>query len=174
MDLGGRAWRGYFPVGGELTSGIPDDKEGLYFGAELDERDPRVIAGTPLHGRNLFPQRPDLRGPVLAWLNEMTRLAHALMRGIALSLGLDANYFFDRYTRDPLILFRIFNYPGVSCSHPIVRSLGRRRTYRLRRVDHSEAGRCRWTAGEEPHRLGGRAAGSQTHSSATSATCWIG
>ena len=44
MDLGGRAWRGYFPVGGELTSGIPDDKEGLYFGAELDERDPRVIA----------------------------------------------------------------------------------------------------------------------------------
>ena len=61
MDLGGRAWRGYFPVGGELTSGIPDDKEGLYFGAELDERDPRVIAATPLHGRNLFPQRPDLR-----------------------------------------------------------------------------------------------------------------
>src|SRR5689334_18351229 len=26
MDLGGRAWRGYFPVGGELTSGRPDQK----------------------------------------------------------------------------------------------------------------------------------------------------
>jgi len=118
MDLGGRAWRGYFPVGGELTSGIADDKEGLYFGAELDQRDPRVIAATPLHGRNLFPRRPDLRGPVLAWLNEMTGLAHALMRGIALSLGLDANYFFDRYTRDPLILFRIFNYPGMPARAP--------------------------------------------------------
>src|SRR5262245_51361170 len=35
MALGGRAWRGYFPVGGELTSGKPDQKEGLYFGAEL-------------------------------------------------------------------------------------------------------------------------------------------
>ena len=35
MALGGRAWRGYFPVGGELTSGKPDVKEGLYFGAEL-------------------------------------------------------------------------------------------------------------------------------------------
>jgi len=101
-----------------LTSGIPDDKEGLYFGAELDQRDPRVIAATPLHGRNLFPRRPDLRGPVLAWLNEMTGLAHALMRGIALSLGLDANYFFDRYTRDPLILFRIFNYPGMPARAP--------------------------------------------------------
>ena len=24
MELGGRAWRGYFPTGGELTSGRPD------------------------------------------------------------------------------------------------------------------------------------------------------
>ena len=31
MEKGGRAWRGYFPVGGELTSGKPDLKEGLYF-----------------------------------------------------------------------------------------------------------------------------------------------
>src|SRR5256885_8558190 len=34
MSLGGRAWRGYFPAGGELTSGIADWKEGLYFGSE--------------------------------------------------------------------------------------------------------------------------------------------
>src|SRR5262245_19464597 len=31
MARGGQAWRGYFPVGGELTSGQPDMKEGLYF-----------------------------------------------------------------------------------------------------------------------------------------------
>src|SRR5689334_16662283 len=35
MSRGGRAWRGYFPVRGELTSGRPDLKEGVYFGAEL-------------------------------------------------------------------------------------------------------------------------------------------
>ena len=29
MALGGRAWRGYFRVGDELTSGRPDQKEGL-------------------------------------------------------------------------------------------------------------------------------------------------
>lgn len=28
MELGGTAWRGYFPLGGELTSGRPDLKEG--------------------------------------------------------------------------------------------------------------------------------------------------
>ncbi len=35
MKHGGRAWRGYFPLGGELTSGSPDWKEGIYFGSEL-------------------------------------------------------------------------------------------------------------------------------------------
>src|SRR5688572_19566195 len=32
MSKGGRAWRGYFPVGEELTSGVADQKEGIYFG----------------------------------------------------------------------------------------------------------------------------------------------
>ena len=50
MARGGPAWRGYFPVGAELTSGQPDLKEGLYFGAELGDDDPRVRAGLPLHG----------------------------------------------------------------------------------------------------------------------------
>lgn len=31
MALGGKAWRGYFGVGDELTSGKPDQKEGIYF-----------------------------------------------------------------------------------------------------------------------------------------------
>jgi isopenicillin N synthase-like dioxygenase len=44
MSRGGRAWRGYFPVGRELTSGKPDRKEGIYFGARSsDARD------LPLH-----------------------------------------------------------------------------------------------------------------------------
>ena len=56
MERGGSAWRGYFPVGGELTSGKPDLKEGLYFGAELDRDHPLVRSGTPMHGANLFPK----------------------------------------------------------------------------------------------------------------------
>ncbi|MFM7425715.1 MAG: isopenicillin N synthase family dioxygenase [Elainella sp.] len=112
MALGGRAWRGYFPVGDELTSGKPDQKEGLYFGAELDDNHPMVRGGAPMHGRNLFPADPsDLREAVLEYMAAMTQLAHTVMRAIALSLGLEASYFHDRYTADPLILFRIFNYP---------------------------------------------------------------
>ena len=112
MDRGGRAWRGYFPVGGELTSGKPDIKEGIYFGAELDPEHPMVKAGVPLHGPNLFPLNiPLFRETVLDYMAAMTELGHNLMAGIALSLGLDESYFYDHYTSDPLTLFRIFNYP---------------------------------------------------------------
>jgi len=88
MERGGRAWRGYFPVGAELTSGRPDVKEGIYFGAELSPDHPRVKDGTPLHGPNLFPRNmPELRDVVLAYMDGMIELGHALMQGIALSLG---------------------------------------------------------------------------------------
>jgi isopenicillin N synthase-like dioxygenase len=112
MALGGRAWRGYFRVGDELTSGKPDQKEGLYFGSELPPDHPLVRAGTPLHGPNLFPAEPtELRETVLAYMAALTQLCHHLMSGVALSLGLEDSYFADRYTADPLTLFRIFNYP---------------------------------------------------------------
>ena len=54
MDKGGSAWRGYFEVGEELTSGVPDLKEGLYYGLELPATDARVAAGLPMHGPNLW------------------------------------------------------------------------------------------------------------------------
>ena len=115
MALGGKAWRGYFPVGGELTSGKPDMKEGIYFGAELGEEHPLVQADTPMHGSNLFPSNiPLFRETVLEYMEVMTKLGHTLMAGIALSLGLEESYFADRYTSDPLTLFRIFNYPPGS------------------------------------------------------------
>jgi isopenicillin N synthase-like dioxygenase len=112
MTRGGRAWRGYFPVGAELTSGRPDLKEGLYFGAELAVDDPRVLAGLPLHGQNLFPARVSrLRPLVLAYLDALTTAGQAVLTGVALSLGLDGDYFAAGYTADPTILFRIFHYP---------------------------------------------------------------
>jgi len=112
MERGGRAWRGFFPVGAELTSGRPDLKEGIYFGSELPSDHPRVRAGLPLHGANLFPRQvPDLGPAVLSYLDELTRTAQAVLSGVALSLGLDADYFAAGYTADPTVLFRIFHYP---------------------------------------------------------------
>lgn len=106
MEHGGRAWRGYFPVGAELTSGRPDRKEGLYFGTELPPSD------MPLHGPNLFPRQvPELRDVVLAYLDELTRVGQTVLRGVAVSLDLDPEYFRSSYTAEPTVLFRIFHYP---------------------------------------------------------------
>lgn len=117
MARGGRAWRGYFPVGGELTSGKPDLKEGIYFGRELGGDDPRVRQGLPMHGPNLFPvQVPELRPAVLGYIAAATTTAHAVMEGIALSLDLPADYFRRHYTSDPTILFRAFHYPSAPAS----------------------------------------------------------
>jgi isopenicillin N synthase-like dioxygenase len=82
MAKGGKAWRGYFSVGEEVTSGLVDQKEGLYFGQERDPTDPR-----PLHGANLFPgpslgpnkataypMSPVLRQAVLEYIHQMTQV----------------------------------------------------------------------------------------------------
>ncbi|MFT3809066.1 MAG: 2-oxoglutarate and iron-dependent oxygenase domain-containing protein [Micropepsaceae bacterium] len=112
MAKGGRAWRGFFPVGGELTSGEPDLKEGIYFGTELPPDDPRVLAGRALHGANLFPAEiPELKTAVLAFIDAAARAAADLMAAIAESLGLASDYFARDLTRDPTVLFRIFHYP---------------------------------------------------------------
>ena len=106
MARGGRAWRGFFPVGAELTSGRPDRKEGIYFGTEEPDSD------RPLHGRNLFPtQVPALRDSVLEYIDRLTATAQDVLRAVAVSLGLDPEYFAAGYTRNPTVLFRIFHYP---------------------------------------------------------------
>ncbi|GIF76705.1 isopenicillin N synthase family dioxygenase [Asanoa siamensis] len=110
MRHAGPAWRGYFPLGGELTAGRPDRKEGIYFGEELPAGDPR--AGLPLHGGNLFPAAvPELRAAVLDYQAALTDLAQDVLRGVARSLDLPADYFAAGYTRVPTVLFRIFHYP---------------------------------------------------------------
>jgi len=74
-----------------------------------------VRAGTPLHGPNLFPRRPaELRPVVLAYLDELVRIGQAVLRGLALGLGLPPGWFADHLTADPLVLFRVFHYPPAA------------------------------------------------------------
>jgi polar amino acid transport system ATP-binding protein len=116
MAHAGRRWRGYFPLRGELTSGIPDEKEGLYVGRELPADDPRVVAGLPLHGPNLWPDRdvPALRPAVLAWMASTAAVAELVMSAIARALGLAPDYFAHGCMQDPTLLFRIFHYPPTT------------------------------------------------------------
>jgi isopenicillin N synthase-like dioxygenase len=170
MSRGGRAWRGYFPVGGELTSGQPDMKEGVYFGEEIGDDHPMARAAVPMHGPNLFPSNiPGFRETVLEYMDAMTELGHALMRGIAMSLGLDESYFAERYTGDPLILFRIFNYPAQPAATGW--GVGEHTDYGLLTIlSRTKPEDCR----SNRNRAGSRLIPSPDHLCATSETCWIG
>jgi len=131
MSAGGRAWRGYFVAGGELTSGRPDWKEGLYLGSELPADHPLVRAGTPLHGANLWPDLPGLRDTVLAYLAAGADVCATVLRGIALSLGQPADWFDQRYTHDPLLLLRLFNYPSRPAPEAAAWGVGEHTDYGL-------------------------------------------
>ena len=95
-----------------MTSGKSDLKEGLYLGQDLDESHPKVASDTPLHGPNLYPDKPEgLKQDILLWLKEMDRLGAILMEAISESLGLERNYFKNTLTKEHLGLLRIFHYP---------------------------------------------------------------
>ncbi|HEY4610787.1 MAG TPA: 2-oxoglutarate and iron-dependent oxygenase domain-containing protein [Ilumatobacteraceae bacterium] len=110
LSKGGATWRGWFPLGGELTSGVPDLKEGYYFGRELPA-DPR-----PMHGPNIWPDTPaSLQPLVLEWMAAMEPLAQHVLSLMAEGLGVGRSFFSDDLTADPTPLFRIFRYPP----HPV-------------------------------------------------------
>lgn len=107
MAHSGSTWRGYFSVGEELTSGEVDQKEGLYFSREMPATDAR-----PLHGPNQWPSDPSALQPaVLEYMSQVEVVAAAVLRGLAISLGLSSDHFTDQFGSLPTLLFRIFHYP---------------------------------------------------------------
>ena len=62
-----------------MHSGIVDQKEGLYFGEEI-QSDPR-----PLHGPNIFPDDSDLRPIVLEYMAALTKVPRVGCLLIAIS-----------------------------------------------------------------------------------------
>lgn len=106
LTHGGTAWRGWFPMGDELTSGIADLKEGFYLGRE------ELPSPVPLHGPNLWPDAvPELRDAATSWMASMERLGQRVLASMAVGLGLDPQWFRSNLTADPTVLFRIFTYP---------------------------------------------------------------
>ncbi len=126
MAVGGSAWRGWFPLGGELTSGVPDGKEGYYFGTELPP-DPR-----PMHGPNLWPPRPAQLAPLVTeWMRAMETLGQEVLAHMALGLGRSSDFFAAGLTAQPTSLFRIFRYPPQPAGDDVSWGVGEHTDYGL-------------------------------------------
>jgi isopenicillin N synthase-like dioxygenase len=108
-----RRHRGWIGQGGAKMYGTAraDLKESFVWGLDLPESDPEVAAGTPLMGPNQWPQQmPALRTALYGWYEAVLRAGHAILRGLALSLGRDAG-FFEPYFARPLARGSAIWYP---------------------------------------------------------------
>lgn len=64
------------------------------------------------YSANLWPWIDGFCATVLAYLEGLEQLGHALMAGLALGLGLPERYFREHGTAQPLLLLRLFNCPS--------------------------------------------------------------
>jgi isopenicillin N synthase-like dioxygenase len=109
LEKGGKSCRGYFSNGQEVTSGIPDEKEGIFFGTLLADPESDLV----LHDPNQWPEGElgDKMQVVLQqYMQRMKILGTVLMKAIGCVLGLPLDKFGPQF-QEPTELFQIFNYP---------------------------------------------------------------
>ncbi|MDJ0388762.1 2-oxoglutarate and iron-dependent oxygenase domain-containing protein [Roseomonas sp. E05] len=107
-----RFHRGYLPIGTTRYPGkLPDLKDSFDLGLDLSLDDEEVIAGTPLHGPNQWPDLPGFREAVEAYFDAVRELGMRVLRVLAVSLGVEEDYFVRFYSK-PTILTRLIHYPA--------------------------------------------------------------
>jgi isopenicillin N synthase-like dioxygenase len=104
-------FRGYTPLGKEITNAKYDWHECVDFGPNLEQSHPEVIAGEQLVGPNQWPEnQPNFRKVLERHWNLTILLGRRITEGLAMSLGLEKN-FFAPYMSKSHSFMRIVNYP---------------------------------------------------------------
>ncbi|EZP70717.1 isopenicillin N synthase family dioxygenase [Sphingobium rhizovicinum] len=121
-----KANRGYEPLRGQtLEAGAPPDlKEGYYIGRDVPADDEQALKYFNT-GPNVWPAGlAGFEAVTSAYFAEMRSLAGVLLEGIALSLGLDAD-FFTTLEQDPIATLRLLHYPPQAANpHPDEKGCG--------------------------------------------------
>ncbi len=96
----------------------PDEKEFYGFGLDLAEDDPSVLAGEALRGPNQWPDfMPEFQPAMERYFVEVGRCGADLLRAIAVSLGIDPEFFAAKYTK-PLQRTQAVYYPVQADDRP--------------------------------------------------------
>jgi isopenicillin N synthase-like dioxygenase len=128
--------RGYVGMGSEALEGAlggdedalgsavaGDLKETLDTGTEHGPDHPDVVAGTPLHGPNQFPDIPGFREAWEAYRLQVVEAALRMQRGLATALGLDPDFFEDQ-PGETMYHLRLIHYPPMDRVTPEPGQLG--------------------------------------------------
>lgn len=94
----------------------PDIQEAFAFGPEGSERLAALVNKTvaQMYAPNIWPERPhDFRAIMLSYHAAMSALASRVLRAMAIALGVEENYFADKFDRQASV-GRIIRYPAVT------------------------------------------------------------
>ncbi|PRY26356.1 isopenicillin N synthase-like dioxygenase [Aliiruegeria haliotis] len=106
--------RGWACMGSEAlddTSGQMDRKEAFNVGFDLPADDPRVIAGDPFRGVNVWPEQDGFRETMLEYYGAALSLGVALHEAFEIELGLPKGFFAPHFT-EPMATLRVLRYPA--------------------------------------------------------------
>jgi len=108
--------RGWAAEGSEAldeTSGQRDRKEAFNVGLDLAADDPRVLAGAPFRGVNVWPEVAGFREVMLRYYDAVWALGVALHRAFARDLDLP-EAFFEAQFDAPMAILRVLSYPPAA------------------------------------------------------------
>ena len=109
--------RGYFAQGEENLDPAKqqydgDLKEGIKIGRDLGLDDPLVVAGTPLHGPNLWPDNlPGWQDTMQSYYDALCALGREIMHAFALALELPEDHFDDALQGATMATLGPLHYP---------------------------------------------------------------
>lgn len=105
--------RGYLGTGKALMSGSKrhDQKEVFFWGREVADNDPDILASVPLCGPNQWPDNlPDFRQSILDYSAMIRDIGDLLLRIIASSINAPEDFFQAHYER-PMLRGQLLRYP---------------------------------------------------------------
>tara|TARA_B100001250_G_C19729344_1_gene757671 strand:- start:332 stop:1321 length:990 start_codon:yes stop_codon:yes gene_type:complete len=104
-------FRGYTPLGKELTNNQYDWHECVDFGPDYNQSDTQKTCSNQLLGPNQWPEKPKKLKKVLETHRAlMISLGKKVTQGLSISLGLPINYF-EPFINKSHSFMRISNYP---------------------------------------------------------------
>ncbi len=89
----------------------PDLKEAFNVGLEIAPDDPELLSGKPFRSLNAWPRLPGFRETLLAYYDACAALGARLHRAFATDLGLEPDFFGDKFDR-PMATLRLLHYPA--------------------------------------------------------------
>ena len=108
------AHRGFIQMSNATVPGgtKPSMNESFLAGLDLGPQDPEVIANTPLHGPNQWPDGlSGFREAVETYQVAMSRLGHQVLRAFALALEIEEEFFVPHFDK-PMPFVRLLHYPS--------------------------------------------------------------